>query len=244
VTPPPAEAGGVVPNFAPSIPPVAEATGVPAKFVRTLGRPIDSRGAAVLFIVGQAAVSLPVLVAFCMYQGFSFWDGSLSDLGMGATAPLFNGGLVVGGILSIVFYGALWVKDWKGMGLPRKAGAVLQPLSLGFMLNVGIFTESFGRFHFYLAVAFFVLLTVGTFLLGLSMVRDPEVRFPGFVALVIVIIGAASWFIPRGDGLAIPEVISSLPYMVWMSAMAVRRLRGHRAGGPRHVKRREGAEEE
>jgi len=34
VTPPPAEAGGVVPNFAPSIPPVAEATGVPAKFMR------------------------------------------------------------------------------------------------------------------------------------------------------------------------------------------------------------------
>jgi len=208
------------------------------------GRPIDSRWAPLLFIAGQLLLLTMVLLAFVLYRDFSFWDDSLSDLGMGGTAPLFNGGLVLGGILSMVFYGSLWVSGWKRMDMAARTGAALQPLSMLFMLLVGIFTESFGRLHFYLAVCFFILLVGGTMLLGISMLRDPAVRVRGFFGVVIASLGAVSWLLPRGEGLALPEVLSSLPFFVWMSIMALRRWREFPAGGPRAGRKGVAAEEE
>lgn len=208
------------------------------------GRPIDQRWAPLLFFAGQLLIMILVLLSIALYDDFNFYDNSLSDLGIADTAPLFNGGLVIGGILSVVFYGSLWISGWKRMDLAARAGALLQPLSLLFMLLVGVFTEAFGPFHLYLAISFFVTILAGTMLLGISMLRDPAVNVLGFFAVVITVLGAAGWLLPRGDGLALPEVLSCLPQFIWMCMVAVKRWNDYPTHGPRSGTKAKAAEEE
>jgi hypothetical membrane protein len=77
----------------------------------------------------------------------------------------------------------------------------------------------------------------GTMLLGISMLRDPAMRIQGFFGVVIASLGAISWLLPRGDGLALPEILSCLPFFIWMCAMAFQRWREFPTGMPRAARK-------
>jgi hypothetical membrane protein len=86
------------------------------------------------------------------------WAGSaLSDLGVkrGITAPLFNYGLIAGGISALIFAAGspeLLHKETVG-----KMGAPVLGSSTIALILIGIFPVNAKSIHYYVSVAFFVL---------------------------------------------------------------------------------------
>jgi len=51
------------------------------------------------------------------------------------------------------------------------------------------------------------------------MAKDQAFKDIGKMAIAAALIGILSWFLPRGDGQALPELLSILPGTVWLFAL-------------------------
>lgn len=196
-----------VPSPAPGSPPDGAA-----------GRFIGVRLAGAAGLAGVLAAAGGVAGSAVAYPGFSLWYDNLSALGVGSTAPLFNTGLLAGGALMALMAVGILGNLCKGRPL-RRAGAALLAAALALLAAVGILTEDFGKLHFYTAAGFFSLLAASSLLLGLSLFRDPRLRWPGRLALFSAFMGVSAWFLP-GEGWAISELAAAVPGMLWVGALA------------------------
>jgi len=161
-----------------------------------------------LIAIGVSISLAGVLAASLMAGWFSWWRNALSDLGHATrhpeTAVLFNGSLIVGGILVAA-----------GGSLLLCAGE--RALALGFMLVglglalVGGFDEVYGRVHF--AVSVFLFASLGVLLVAVAVSsRSP---YP----LTSIAVGAAAWalhFVAGvPEGAAVPEIVSVVATLPW-----------------------------
>jgi hypothetical membrane protein len=103
----------------------------------------------------------------------------------------------------------------------RLAGAGILAGAMVTLASIGIFTEAFGLLHFYIAVAFFSLFTVASLTLGISFLNDSALRRIGIFAMLAAIMGMAAWFLPSGEGIAIPELAASVPGLIWMGLLGI-----------------------
>ncbi|MDI6887262.1 MAG: DUF998 domain-containing protein [Candidatus Thermoplasmatota archaeon] len=154
-------------------------------------------------ILAPIAMLLLILIAIS-YSPFSWTANALSDLGVnGITAILFNSSLVVCGALIFIF--ALGLRkilaNWLGNI------AIIAFISTAIALcGIGLFPENMGIIHFYFSVAFFVLLPISLFFIGLSI--SAKDRKLGFVILILSICSALIWLLPK-NGVAIHEFVAS-----------------------------------
>ncbi len=133
---------------------------------------------------------------------FSLFDNALSDLGHAVksnAAPLFNLGLVLGGLLSFtVSLRSPWVS--------RVYNVVLAYSGLSLIL-VGVFDEVYGFLHFAVSTMFFIGLAA-----FLAVAAACEELFIKIVSLTLLAASIALWCIhyvygiPKGA--AIPELAS------------------------------------
>lgn len=154
-----------------------------------------------------------ILVATVVSPTFSWADSALSDLGVtAATALLFNGGLVVGGLLALPYAFVLWDADPEPLSRTAAVNFALTAVSMGL---VGVFVSGH-PLHVPVAVAFFLFLT-------LTMTFDGVARretTTGNVALrqagihVVVWVGWILGYVP--GGLAIPEIVGAAMFAVWV----------------------------
>jgi hypothetical membrane protein len=175
-----------------------------------------------------------ILSAIAFYPQFSWTNDALSDLGIvsGATAILFNSGLMISGFLIILF----------GIGLPVLLGnKLLGKISFSFFIigavalfAIGVFPESAKPIHYYASVAFFVLLSISMLLISATFLLAGRRKIGSFTLLVAVV-AAAVWiaqfsfrFVP---GLAIPETVSALSGSVWSVVVGFNMLRKTSASG-------------
>jgi hypothetical membrane protein len=181
-------------------------------------------GKKMLRIAGLCGVATPAVAFTCIFiaislsPGFSWTDNALSDLGVGEAAVVFNSGLVVAGILSLVFATGLWITS-KGHILGR-AGAALFFIGAFALSGIGVFSEAAGVIHFYFSVAFFMLMPLSLFLLGTSAIVAMSRKFGSFAiaaGIIALIPWAFSW-----EGVAIPEFISALAVSTWSAAQGIR----------------------
>jgi hypothetical membrane protein len=171
-----------------------------------------------------------IFSAIASYPEFSWVDDALSDLGIveGATAVLFNSGLLISGALCLIFATGLFVylkKHFVG-----KIGAFIFVLASLALFAIGVFPENIRPTHYIVSVAFFVLLpisllvTVGTFWLM------HKTRMATFTLLVAVA-AATPWVlyfafaIHYVPGVAIPEAISAFAGSVWAVVLSGKMLR-------------------
>lgn len=171
-------------------------------------------------IVGLAGVGLAIVLA----DGFSLREQALSELGEpGATTEwLFNGTLLVAGVLAAVFCASLLPKLRQPF---QRAGVALLGLAGIALAGIGVFPMGH-VLHLPVAVAFFVSLTVGLVVAGYGdrehgRARRSRVSFN----LALLHILAWSFAYVTLDGIALPELVGGLIFGVWIVIVVIQRGR-------------------
>ncbi|MEM3666233.1 MAG: DUF998 domain-containing protein [Candidatus Bathyarchaeia archaeon] len=154
-----------------------------------------------------------IFSAIASYPKFNWMSNALSDLGVveGITAPLFNFGLIISGILALVFAtGLLTFINGEVVSTLSTVAFVLTALAL---TAIGIFPENVKPAHYYASVAFFLLSIVSMIIVGVNFLITAKVKV-GLLALLMAAIAATTWityFVTHFvEGVAIPEAISAL----------------------------------
>lgn len=165
-----------------------------------------------------------ILLATALAPWFSWPANALSDLGAAgrATAPIFNGGLVVAGLLAVPF--AHWLGRTAGNTLQRVGGVVFALAAVALAL-IGLFPTG-TALHFPAALSFYLLFTAAMLCHGIGSIRAGAGR-PGAATVAIAVVHLVSWAawirgVRLGPGLAIPEMIGALIVVGWMAAAARR----------------------
>jgi len=174
------------------------------------------------FFAPVAGLSM-VLLAVYSAPWFSWTGNALSDLGVGDTAPIFNAGLIVAGFTGIIF--ALGLGRFIFTSKVGRAGTIALLFSCISLVSIGVFPESAGRIHYWVSVAFFVSLPVSMFILAGAMVIPDLGRNLPYILLTVTlaVVAAVPWGLPH-DGVAIPEIISSVAGSAWFFVFGSRLL--------------------
>lgn len=186
-----------------------------------------------LEISGLCGVFAPIVAFGCILvsieyaTNFSWTDNALSDLGVMAnpTSTLFNLGLIVGGILAIVFASGLFV-FFSGR-LTGRFGTVLFLLDALALTAIGIFPESSGPMHLYASVVFFALFPLAMFFMAAAFVLASKNAMAWFTFLVSVfsaVVWISEFWAHYLPGVAIPETLSALAASLWALVVGSRML--------------------
>jgi len=188
-------------------------------------------------VLTQAAV----LAATVASPGFRWTGNALSDLGnpghriaTPVTTLLFDGGLILGGLLGTPFGYLLWTggDHW----VERAAALPFVPAMLA-MAGIGLFPSP-QPLHAPVAIAFYLLsmVTMGVYGAG-NALAGARVRGLLTLGLVAVHVGVWYWWASGGpvlrDGLAVPEAIGAVVVAGWVVATAHWHLTGRRAATAR-----------
>jgi hypothetical membrane protein len=182
--------------------------------------------------LGVAALTvsgLGIVVAVALAPWFSPTGNALSDLGVRgeASAPAFNYGLILGGILGTGFAVRLWPDAPGRLG---RAGVGLLAVSFVSLALIGVFPTPH-EYHFTVSVAFFTLFTYGLFVHGSADALARSVR-AGLGTIWLGIAHVTFWVVWTAagtDGLAIPETAGAVLLGVWV-VVTTRRLRKTECG--------------
>jgi hypothetical membrane protein len=178
------------------------------------------RIAGVCGILTPIIVLTLILLAIYYSPWFSWTENALSDLGVqGTAAILFNSSLIVGGVLTIIF--AIGLREILLNRTLGQIGTLIFILDGVMLCAIGIFPETAGVIHFYVSVAFFVLLPVSLFLNGVAMMQESSERKTGLFTITAGIVAATVWML-EWSAVAIPETITALAAFVWSIVLGIR----------------------
>ena len=165
-----------------------------------------------------------ILLSIAYSPSFSCTENALSDLGVqeGATAVLFNTGLVVSGVLAIFFATGLFT--FLKENLSGRIGAFVFVLDAVALTAIGVFPENVKPIHYYVSVIFFTFFPTSMFILGAAFLRTSKMKL-GFFTFINAIVAAIVWTIPFGEGVAIPEALSALSASMWSIVLSFKMLK-------------------
>lgn len=184
----------------------------------------ERRHTAITRVAGICGILLPVVVfatlgsSIALSPWFTWTQHALSDLGIQQnTAMIFNNGIILGGVLTLVFsLGLIKV-------LSKKIGAYLLFLSSFALIGIGLFPETIFTIHFLTSASFFIFLAIAMLIIGLTSKQNTFERRVGSLALVFALIAiCSSVFVFHLEGIAIIEAVSCFPAFVWCSIVGVR----------------------
>lgn len=169
-----------------------------------------------------------ILLATLLAPWFSWTGNALSDLGhpSRATAPLFNGGMALAGLLALAFAGRVWI---EAEGWVRRGALIVLAASFASLVGVGAYPVTTDP-HFTVSVAFFVSLTYGLWLYGSAdaLAGAPE---RGVATVWLGVANVTAWVLYAAlepfEGVAIPEAVGAVALAAWAVPAALR-LRGSR----------------
>ncbi len=172
-----------------------------------------------------------ILLATLLSPTFTWTGDPLSFLGSAGqpTRPLFNYGLVAGGLLSLPFAHRLWT---TARGTLQRAGGVAFAFTGGTMALIGVFPMGTDP-HFPVAVTFYLLLSVTLWLHGAGTLRaagtdgtDGARRRWGWVAVALGTLNVVTWVVyvavfAGAVSLAIPETVGAVALGAWTAGTAL-----------------------
>lgn len=183
-----------------------------------------SKIAGLCGVVGPIIAFSSIFLAISLSPWFSWSANALSDLGVSGTAvSVFNLGLMLSGLLAMVFAAGLF----KALGREflGRAGAVVLFLATIALFGVGLFPETAGEIHFYVSVAFFALLPISFLLIGVCLLMWKHGKKLGYISILIAGLAVSPWAF-SWDGVAIPEMISVVFVSAWIMIMGLKLYRG------------------
>lgn len=182
-------------------------------------------------LTGALAAAVTIgctLVATLVSPSFAWQENALSNLGVTATAAgttvtvvLFNGGLILGGLLGLVFC-ALLYRDATGRF--HRIVAVLLSLTLGLMALVGVFPQDTAP-HFPVASGFYLMITISLWVDALAWrsagnsqwaIRSGLAGTANILMWIVWVAAGAPW------GLAVPEIIGAVIFGTWVTLRSLR----------------------
>ncbi|MXV64037.1 DUF998 domain-containing protein [Natronorubrum sp. JWXQ-INN-674] len=185
-------------------------------------------------IVALGAIVLATLLA--APETFTWRGRALSDMGRtdAVTFPLFNGGLILGGLLGIPFGWQLWIESRTA--LERLGVALLWAATIG-LIGVGVFF--LGHTAVYLetslhgpaALLYFGIAPFAQWVYGSGLVLADEPRL-GLVSIWLGIVHPLAWVgwllyrTVAADPMAwfaVPEFVAALAFGSWILVLAVDR---------------------
>jgi hypothetical membrane protein len=165
-----------------------------------------------------------ILLAIAYSPNFSWTENALSDLGVQerVTAVLFNTGLIISGVLAILF--AIGLFTFLQENILGRIGASVFVLDAFALTAIGVFPENVELIHFYASVTFFALFPLSMFFLTAAFLRTSKMKL-GFFTFLAAVVAAMVWTIPFGKGVAIPETLSILSASAWSIVLGFRMLK-------------------
>ncbi len=172
--------------------------------------------------LGPLIALLSILVAVLLSPGFSWQSNPLSDLGswfrtdLGnlqiLSAVVFNGGLIVGGLLLLYFTVSFFrmLNDW-----PTKIAMIAFMAMCIFLTSVGVFSEDFPLPHVLAALGFFLSIPTALGLTGLSWLRFRELRLFAILMLAFSVVSFLTIF-QAWASTAIRELAEALIAIGWI----------------------------
>lgn len=163
-------------------------------------------------LVSLAAIGASIAIA----PWFSWTGNTLSDLGrVGRTsAPIFNAGVTLGGILALGFAWYLWHRSETAF---TRAGTGLFAVAAAGAILIGRFPSPH-PFHVVASSAFYFAATYALLAYGTGDVRKGN-HTGGVVAIWLVCLHATVWvgwlIVDAYNGLAVPELFGILMLMAW-----------------------------
>lgn len=188
------------------------------------------RTAGLIGIVASLFGLCSVLIAtFLAGSAFSWNKNALSDIGVSTVsvaANVFNASLIIAGILTFIFALGFTKANAKN-ALFYLGGSLLIFGGISLSL-VGVFTEAYGRLHFYVSAAYFSLFSLALIMNGFAFRKSGQVTrgnvsvLFGFISALVVLSGTAvEWHTWFGLGFAVPEIISSFIFAAWTISMGI-----------------------
>ncbi|MEY7847816.1 DUF998 domain-containing protein [Natrarchaeobius sp. A-rgal3] len=196
----------------------------------------DWRGfAGVCGFVAPVSVLGAIFLATVLASPETFtWRGrALSHMGHYETRTfwLFNGGLIVGGVIGLPFTWRLWI---DGQDVFERLGIVVLVVSLVGMIGVGIFFLGHPAYylsvglHNHAAVTYFVAAPFAQWIYGTGSIRTGRITL-GLASIWLGIVHSlawVSWLLYRSVApdpmawFAVPEFLAALSFGIWIVVLA------------------------
>ena len=204
----------------------------------------SSRLGAICGILGPLIGFVSIAIAISLsLSWFNWWTNALSDLGhpamlgglngtpgLNPAAPFFNGGLILTGIVTIIFCTHLLMRFYLRKNIIGMIGTFLFMISMTFLALVGVYHEAILFPHAITALGFFFTLFIGTIILGIAFVRHPSTRIEGLIALIMGVIISVTLLVGFSNlapwtGAAIPEIIMAIAGFIWIVLVCIKMYR-------------------
>jgi hypothetical membrane protein len=198
---------------------------------------------AICGVLGPSIGFLCVGFAIILSPWFNWASNALSDLGhpsmlggingvpgLNLAAPVFNIGLFVTGLVTILFGIHLLVFLWIQKSPIGIIGSIVLILSMTFLSAVGVFHEGLLWSHAIAAMGFFFSLFIATLLIGIALLISRSTRYEGLITLAMgigITLTLAFWFtgLLPWSGAAIPEIILAIAGFIWIIPVSIRLYR-------------------
>ena len=179
------------------------------------------RVTAVCGIISQlVGLTALLLVVISNSLWFSWTEEHISAFGVeGSARALFNGGLVLAGIFSIIFAIGLGRCLLSGRLGQLATGSLI--LGSAAVFAMGVFPRTWDFAHGASATAFFVCITLALLFIGAAAITASQVMW-GLLSITAAVLVAAFLLIPGPlAGGAITQLFAYLPWSLWMIAFGV-----------------------
>ena len=200
---------------------------------------ISTRFAGLCGIIGPLIALIGIVTAILVSPWFNWLTNALSDLGhpwmlggsngtpgVNPAAPIFNTGLSLAGLITLVM--TIWlirhqVFERSVIGI---IAAILLTIAQFFLIAIGVFHEGFGYTHFIVSVGFFVTLLIAGMIYGVRLMQEKHLRLIGIVAFFLALVSALIWVayylnVLPFTGVAIPEIISAITAIIWVYPLCI-----------------------
>ena len=175
---------------------------------------------AVCGIISQLVGLTALLAAISSSPWFSWTENHISVFGVeGSAKTLFNGGLILTGIFSLIFA--------IGLGRCLLSGRLGQLAMVSLILgsiavfDMGVFPRTWDFMHGASTVAFFVGITLALLLIGMVAIAASQVTWGLLSITAAVLVAAPQLVLGPLSGGAIVQLLSYLPWSLWMMAFGI-----------------------
>lgn len=168
---------------------------------------------------------ITIAASIAILPGFSWSDNPLSDLGswfrtdLGelqiVSAILFNGGLIITGLM--VLYFTIWLIKQIG-DTPTKVALSIFACSAILLAGIGIFSEDYHLGHILTAVPFFLTIPIALGVIGIVWLRLSEMRVPGIISIILCTISLLLMYLFAVTAMstAALEILEAIVVMGWI----------------------------
>jgi len=175
---------------------------------------------AVCGIISQLVGFTVLLVAVSSSPWFSWTENHISAFGVeGSAKTLFNGGLILVGIFSLIFaIGLGWCLLSGRLGQLAVVSLILGSIAV---FDMGVFPRTWDFMHGASTIAFFTGITLALLFIGMAAIAASRTAW-GLLSITAAVLMAAPQLIlgPLSGG-AIRQLLAYLPWSLWTITLGV-----------------------